>query len=310
MTKGLRCDTNFMITRFIPILIAGLILIVSPANAQTLSVADRFGVQVDFPDGWQKLSQHLYSIRMQRQLFTSQDSVFFVWLQRFPLLNQTDKETWHEGPTHSHPFRTADKITKLKPSEWPIAIDIASNDILSKTKSGACIYLVEREKDFTYVVFLARSDTFVRFLIGADRPFDQSIAEEMQALWRRVQVAPDLLPLEEDPYTVAHNAFHVERDFEKSKFLFEQVPTNHERYWDAQRILAISIYGNHLNQWEQAVPLIEEAYRLNPSETDVLEDIGAIYLKTGRVDQGIAYLTEAGTPKARRLIAKFEESQD
>ena len=113
--------------------------------------------------------------------------------------------------------------------------------------------------------------------------------------------------LQENPFDRGVVLYYFEKDFQGALEAYKLMPEDHPNYPTAQRYIGHNIYGREWGQWEQAVPSVEEAYRAAPNDPKVLEDIGRVYLKVGRISEGIELLERADTWVSRRALAELKE---
>lgn len=226
-----------------------LMLTLGPVSlkAQSPSVHPKFGLEIDFPEGWMLMGESLYSSILQTQLFFDKDTLHMVQIERYLSLRQVDKNNWHNGLPYGNLFGQAKEIRQLAPAEWPL--DMPAEDewpgvtpgfgdgLIPAVKSGAAVYELQLPETAVYVVFLARGDSFIRFSVGTMVPgYDLNTLAVKQIL-KRIRVSPEEPQFPEDPYTIAERADIFEQNYEAAKLLYARVPEDHPKYGDAQKRL-------------------------------------------------------------------------
>ena len=111
-------------------------------KAQSPSVHEKFGLEIDFPEGWILMGESLYSSIMQTQLFFDKDSLHMVQIEQYLSLRQVDKNNWHNGLPYGNLFGQAKQIRQLAPHEWPL--DMPAEEEWPKALPGFGGLLVER----------------------------------------------------------------------------------------------------------------------------------------------------------------------
>ena len=285
------------------LLLSFLLFLVFPfsGGAQDLRIDERFGMQIDFPEGWSLLSEDLYSSMLQRQLFANEQEDVFVFVEYVFTLTELNKREWAFG-INGYPLASADTVITIEQEDWPFEAPLFDPDIFSRYPNGASVFLGEAANWIGYVVFVSRNGTFTKINISASKEDREPDMEALYALLSLLTFSEKAPQLPEDPYTIAHRMYIYNRDYERAMVLYEEVPEEHPKYADAQRIIGHAILGRQFSDWTAAVPYVEEAYRVSPNDPNVLEDIGRVYLMTDRQEEGIALLERAGTPTARRAI--------
>ena len=272
--------------------------------AQDLKVHEKYGVEIDFPDGWYLAGESAYSSILQTQFYFDSDTLHWISLERYLALSQINKNNWHQGLPYGHPFDQADHVTEIDTADLLLNIPEMVHTPFQTSKTGVNIFLVESSDTAIYVVFLARGHSYVRLMIGTRESGLNLHSIEVRDLIQRIKILPGEPPLEEDPYTEAQRMYTFDKDYERALVLYKQVPKDHPKYADAQRAIGYGILGNQFGDWEAAVAYVEAAYKVSPDDPKVLEDIGRVYLKTDRQEQGIEYLEKAGTRVAHKILRK------
>ncbi len=95
---------------------------------------------------------------------------------------------------------------------------------------------------------------------------------------------------------------YANHNYDAALVEYQRVTRHSPFYATTQRSIGHNIYGRKWGQWEQGIPYLEEAYRVAPNDTKVLEDIGRAYVKIGRQQEGIEFLRKANTKIARSAL--------
>ncbi|MFK7849284.1 MAG: tetratricopeptide repeat protein [Rhodothermales bacterium] len=283
---------NFLLCNFITL----LILIPGAGYAQPVQIDERFGIELQFSDRFQKLSETLYSPHLQSQLFSTNDEELFVFVAKFPGLGTLEKQQWAKGMS-GHPLSSADEVTELMEENWPFAKPVLSTGFLGDSTSGMSVFLTRQTHDdsvyvASYVIFLANHNAYVQMIASItakEREIDLSKLSELMSTAEFVRpVQPD------DIYAQAEHAYFREKDPVSAGKLYDLVRADHPMYAEAQRRLGYSIKGSEFGDWGGAVGHVEEAFRLEPDDEAVIKNLGRVYLKTDKYAEGVALLEKAG----------------
>jgi len=108
-----------------------------------------------------------------------------------------------------------------------------------------------------------------------------------------------------DAFDEANRLYFHERRIEDALASYLLVPEDHPRFVTARRNMGHNLYGREWSRWEDGLPFLEEALRLEPDDPKVLEDIGRTYVAVGRRDEGKRLLERASTPVAEHALSKL-----
>ena len=214
------------------------------SNAQELRVHEKYGVDLEFPDGWQLIGEEAYDFVMQDQLYMDRNSVYWINLQRFLHLSQIEKNNWHEGLPYSHPFDQAEQVEKLEEKDWPINKPDIQRPLLQEHKDGIAIYEIGAPNFAAYVIFIARGDSYVRLSIGTSLPDLDLKTSEMEDILRSIRILVDPPRFKEDSFTSAERAYLSEKDNAKAILLYKLVSSEHPKYEKAQEMISRLEAGN------------------------------------------------------------------
>ncbi len=264
--------------------------------AQPLQIDERFGIELQFLEGFQKLSETLYSPHMQSQLFSTDNEDLYVYVAKFPGLGTLEKQQWAKGMS-GYPLSSADEVTELIEENWPFAKPVFSAGLLGDSTSGMSVFLTRQTHADTvnvasYVIFIAQHNAYVQMIASIavnEREIDLS---KLNDLMSTVEFVRPLQP--DDIYAQAEQAYFRDNDAVQAGKLYDLVPDDHPMYAEAQRRLGYRIKGNELGDWDGAVGHVEEAFRLQPEDVNTIEDMGRVYLKTDNYAEGVALLAKAG----------------
>ena len=213
------------------------VIAVAVVGAQDLKVDEKFGVEIDFPEGWYLAGEIPYSFMMQSQLYLDSDTLHVIALERFLALSQVNKNYWHQGLPHGHPFDQAIRVKEIDEAHWPLEIPELESALFQTSTVGAKVFLLELQDSAMYVVFLARGSSYVRLMISSIAPGLGLDSNEVKGLLKRIKILPGEPPLEDDPYTAAERAHFFEKDLEQAILLYKLVPEDHPKYENVQQIL-------------------------------------------------------------------------
>ena len=288
------------------LLLLGLIFlsIQNQIIAQPLQIDHRFGMEVQFPDGWTLLSEDLYSSMHQRQLFASEREEVTVYVENVFMLSELNKEEWAYG-VEGYPLSFADSVVALKKEKWMFEAPEFRLSAFTKYPSGVSVFYAEASSWNGYVLFISREGAFIRLSITASKNHGEPDMKQVKNILSTLTFAAELPSVPDDPYILADRMYVIEQNYEQALLFYELVPETHPKYADAQRTIGYGIYGNQFENWATALLYVQEAYRVSPGDPGVLEDLGRVYLKAGRVEEGIEFLEKAGTRTARKVIEDF-----
>ena len=277
--------------------------------SQPLQIDERFGMQLHFSDEWSLLSEDLYSPVLQRQLFATENEQLFVYVEKALVLHELQKQDWASG-LDVYPLSYADTVITVPQDEWLFDAPDFKLALFSDYPNGISVFYAEATNWLGYVVFLSRAGAFTKLNISASKEgFDPDIAD-LTAIISTLLLPEEPPVVQEDPYTTARYAFMVVKDYENAIRLYKEIEEDHPKYADAQRTIGYNILGKQFDDWTAAIPFVEEAFRVAPDDPKVLEDIGRVYLKANRVDEGIALLEKAGTHPARAALKAYREESN
>ena len=279
----------------------GFILPLSQSKSQSLQIDERFGMQVNFPEGWSLLSEDLYSSLLQRQLFASSNEEIMVYVELVFMMPELDKWEWASG-ANQQPLSTSEIVIPVERKDWKFKPPEFRTSNFSKYPNGMSVFIIGGPNWKGYTIFVSRSDAFTRINFVTSKEGIEPELEDIEEILSTLTFSSEPPVMHEDPYTIADRVMMFERDYEQAIFHYKQVPKSHPKYVDAQRAIGYRILGKQFDDWESAVPYVEEAYNVSPDDPKVLEDIGRVYLRTGRQEQGIGYLKKAGTRVARKAL--------
>lgn len=284
----------------------GFILYPSQSTSQPLQIDERFGVQVHFPEGWSLLSQDLYAPGVQGQIFASANEGVSVIVEKPLMLSEVNKQEWARGGA-GHSLLYADRVDPVNSEDWPFDSPEFLPDLFSKYPNGMSVFFADASNWLGYVIFISRGGIFVKINITASKGDVEPDLAELQAILATLTIKSTLPEESQDPYTLAEKMYLYDRDYEQAIFFYEQVPKEHPKYSDAQRTIGYRILGKQFDDWSSAVPYVEEAYKIAPDDPKVLEDIGRVYLKMDRIEEGIGLLEKAGTRTALEALEKVRQ---
>ncbi|MEM8488943.1 MAG: tetratricopeptide repeat protein, partial [Bacteroidota bacterium] len=221
-------------------------------------------------------------------------------VEKYGMLHELTKETWLEG--RGAPMSHADEARQLEEEAWPFKRPLFKPALIPTYPQGVELFWAEASNFIAYVAFISREASFVKVSVSASK--EEHVPDEvaLKELLATMSFLPELPQLTHDPYTEADRLMLLERDHEMALEYYKRVPADHPEYVKARRIIGYSILGNSMGKWDEAVPYVEEAYKLAPDDPKVAEDIGRVYLKVGREEEGIALLKQAGTPRANQVL--------
>jgi tetratricopeptide (TPR) repeat protein len=108
-------------------------------------------------------------------------------------------------------------------------------------------------------------------------------------------------------YRAGNKLYYQERDYEAALRKYKQVKPWSVHYATAQRYIGHNIYGREWGNWEEGIPYLEEALRIDPNDPKVLEDIGRAYVKVGRTNEAVDLLRRAKTDIAQTALVQIGE---
>lgn len=208
------------------------------AHAQDLRVHEKYGVEIDFPEGWYLAGEIPFSSMLQSQLYLDRDTLHWISLERYLALSQINKNNWHQGLPYGHPFDQAEQVTEIDEINWPLKIPEMLSTPFQASKTGTRVYLLDLPDSAIYVIFLARGSSYVRLMIGTRVPERNLDSDEVRAVLQRIKISPDEPPLEDDPYTAAERVHFIEEDREQAILMYRLVPEDHPKYLDVQKTLS------------------------------------------------------------------------
>ncbi|MBX2819322.1 MAG: hypothetical protein KTR29_06550, partial [Rhodothermaceae bacterium] len=158
--------------------------------AQDANVHEKYGVEIDFPEGWYLAGEIPYSSMMQSQLFLDRDTLHWIALERYLALSQINRNNWHLGLPYGHPFDQAERITEIEEAHWPVKIPEMEKVLFQTSKTGARVFLLELQDSAVYVLFLARGSAYVRLMVGTRAPGFDLDSKVVEDLLRRIKISP------------------------------------------------------------------------------------------------------------------------
>lgn len=315
---------NTYIMKFpLAIFVALSILLPNINHAQSVQIDARFGIDLQFAEGFEKLSEDLYSPMMQRQLFSTENEELTVFIARFPGLDKKGKQQWASG-IPGHPLSFAEEVTDLGEEKWPFERPVFSDSeigLFEHSTSGMSVFLTRHSyadsiEVISYVLFIARDNTFDQMIAGIKTKKGQSDITALDKLLSTIVIAPSVPAVDEDFYTQAERAYVLERDPVKAGKLYALVPPDHPMYAEAQRHLGYRIKGSEFGDWDGAVSHVEAAYHLQSDDVNTIENLGRVYLKTDKYAEGVALMARAeederilepGSTAPAMLLGTFED---